>query len=196
MTSARAQRSVGEWASLAPELLRPLGSRRLLEAYLTAIRESATATGHHRLTVHIGGVTGAAEIAEFAQALSHAGLGAGAVLQNAAVLARPEQLIATGSALWVDLPELIRTACGRPAELLFDSVEDGMPPLVQDLLKGLAAAGVGNRVGVDLSGGSVVALAPALYRMGFRHFATGPGQAEALRLLLGQTAVPAREFVH
>jgi hypothetical protein len=42
----------------------------------------------------------------------------------------------------------------------------------------------------------VVALAPALYRMGFRHFATGPGQAEALRLLLGQTAVPAREFVH
>ncbi|HEX3611531.1 MAG TPA: pyruvate, phosphate dikinase [Sporichthyaceae bacterium] len=197
LSSARARRSVGEWASLAPELLRPLGSQALLDAYLTAIGQSAAATGHQRLTVHIGGVSSAAEVSAFAQRLGDAGLCAGAVLQNAAVLARPEQLAATGAALWVDLPELIRTSCGQPAELLFDAVDEGLVPLVEDLLVGLARAGSASRIGVDLSGGSVTALAPALHRMGYRHFAAAAaGQAEALRLLLGRTAVPTPEANH
>ncbi len=60
-----------------------------------------------------------------------------------------------------------------------------------------ARAGSTSRIGVDLSGGSVTALAPALHRMGYRHFAmAAAGQAEALRLLLGRTAVPTPDANH
>ncbi|MGQ0844452.1 MAG: pyruvate, phosphate dikinase [Sporichthyaceae bacterium] len=195
LISARARRTVGEWASLAPELLAPLGAPRLLDAYVDGIAAAAERVGHKQVTVHLGGVTNPAEVARFVERVGESSLAAGAVLSNAAILARPALLVETGAALWIDLPELIRTACGRPAELLF-SVDEDLPPLVEDLLVFLAAATAGTRIGVDLSGGSVAHLAPALHRWGYRHFAAGPGQAEALRLVLGQTAVPDAGFAH
>ena len=195
LTSARARRTIGEWASLAPELLHPLGSPALLDVYLDAIAAAAARAGHKQVTVHLGGATDATQITTFVERLGDSGLAAGAVLANAAVLARPALLHATGAALWVDLPELIRTACGRPAELLFTPDED-LPPLVEDLLVYLAAAGSDARLGVDLSGGSVAHLAPTLHRWGYRHFATSAGQAEALRLVLGQAVSPEKQFEH
>jgi pyruvate,orthophosphate dikinase len=195
LTSTRARRLIGEWASLSPELLRPLGSPALLDAYLHAIRAAADAAAHTDVTVLIGGVTESSELTTYCARAAAFGLGAGAVLQNVAVLSRPAELVATGAALWVDLHELNRTAHGYPAELLF--MGDGgfdIPAIVQDLLRSLATADA--RVGIDFSGTPGAEAAPVLYGLGFRRFATAAGHAEPLRLQLGQITAGNAAFVH
>ena len=210
LTSARARRSVGDWASLSPQLLRPLGSATLLDAYLAAIAAATADANHDAVTVLLGGITCAAELSSFCRHAAQHGLAPGAVLQNVAVLSRPAELATSGAALWVDLHELNRTAYGYPAELLFtttagyptagadspDPVTFGIAPVVEDLLRNLAAAQHHAPIGVDLSGTPGADVAPALYDLGFRHFATGAGHAEPLRLQLGQAAAQAATFVH
>jgi pyruvate,orthophosphate dikinase len=207
LTSPRARRLIEEWASLAPHLLLPLGARRLLVAFLRAIAAAAAESGHAETTVLIGGVTSAAEIDAFAElAAAHDGIAAGAVLANPTVLFRAEALPRPGRALWVDLHELTRAAHGYPDELLFTiselsgsgapvgAVEGAAPgsslnPLVRHQLEELiSAAAGGGRVGVDMAGASHAGIAPELYRAGFRNFTSASGQAEELRLLLGQGA--------
>jgi pyruvate,orthophosphate dikinase len=209
LTSARARRSIGDWASLSAELLRPLGSPALLDAYLGAIAAAVRSTGHTDVTVLIGGVTAAAELSSYCRRAGDFGITPGAVLQNVAVLSRPAQLTSTGAALWVDLHELNRTAHGYPAELLFTMDADaatggdhapagafGIAPVVEDLLASLVAADLGATVGVDLSGTSGGEVAPLLYGLGFRRFATTPAHAQPLRLQLGQAAAHGATFAH
>jgi pyruvate,orthophosphate dikinase len=193
-TSPRARRLIGEWASLSPELLSPLGSPALVDAYLSAIAAAVHAAGHHEVTVLAGGITRSGELTDFCDRATAFGLEPGAVLQNVVVLSRPADLAATGAALWVDLHELNRTAHGHPSELLFTA--DGgfdIPAIVQDLLEALAATGP---VGVDLSGTPGADVAPLLHRLGFRRFATGAGHAEPLRLQLGRLAAAGAGFLH
>ncbi|HEY3605573.1 MAG TPA: pyruvate, phosphate dikinase [Sporichthyaceae bacterium] len=207
LTSPRARHLIDEWASLAPQLLLPLGPRRLVVAWLEAIAGAVADTGHPATTVLLGGVTRAAELAAFAELAGHVGLACGAVLSNPTVLFDAELLTRQGHPLWVDLHELTRCAHGYPDELLFAISEltaDGGPdeaapgtalnPLVRDLLGELVVLG-GGRIGVDLAGASPAGIAPELYRMGFRTFTAGPAGAEELRLLLGQAVADNAEGV-
>ncbi len=68
-----------------------------------------------------------------------------------------------------------------------------MRHLVSEVVR--VASGSG-RVGVDMSGASHSGIAPELYAAGFRHFTSAPGQAEELRLLLGQGAGASGEEAH
>jgi pyruvate,orthophosphate dikinase len=207
LTSPRARRLIEEWASLAPHLLLPLGTRRLLVAFLRAVSAAAREAGHRAATVLIGGVTNAAEIDAFADlASAHDNIATGAVLSNPTVLFRPEALPRAERALWVDLHELTRAAHGYPDELLFTISELSAPgataspgegvapgsslnPLVRHQLDELIRTARGSgRIGVDMAGAAHSGIAPELYRAGFRNFTSASGQAEELRLLLGQGA--------
>lgn len=201
MTSPRARSWIHEWTALAPHLLIPVGPRRLLGAYAAGVSRAAADTGHRRVTLLIGGITTSAELLAFADLISgDSPVSAGAVLQNPAVLHRPERLIQSGLELWVDLAELVRTSCGRPEELLYGTADvdvnhDPQPPmtalpeLVSTQLSGLvtAAAGVSS-VGVDVAGHLDVPHIRTLYRLGVRRYTTTSGQAAELRLALGQLA--------
>jgi hypothetical protein len=96
----------------------------------------------------------------------------------------------------VDLAELVRTSCGRPDELLYltgdltDSVATAaLPELVVDLLRGLVSAGrAGPALGVEVAGHANPGYIGTLYELGVRRFTSTAGQAEELRLALGQLA--------
>jgi len=184
LTSVRARAWVEKWTALAPHLLMPLGAPRLIAGYVAGARAAAGAAAHPALTVLAAGITTAAELDEFA-AMVGPDLSAGAVLQNPAVLADPEGLLRGGSALWVDLAELVRTTLGRPEELLYTDAPTKLPPLLTDLLRSVSGQEGGGRVGVRLTGNSVAA-ATALYDLGFRVYSSSPAQAGELRLLFGQ----------
>lgn len=165
----------------------------LLDAYIAGVAEAAAE--YEDVCLLLGGATRPSEIVEFAERAAARGLRAGAVLQNAAVLARPYEILATGATLWIDLAELNRTVCGRPPEQL-PATELEIIPLVADLLVGLVGAG-GTGVGIDLSGiADADVVGAALYANGFRTFATARGRVEALRLVLGQAALPIGTFEH
>jgi pyruvate,orthophosphate dikinase len=206
MTSPRARSWIHEWTALAPHLLVPLGPARLLTAYIRAITAAARDTGHQHATLLIGGITDAAELTAFAEMVgTDAPVRVGAVLQNPVVLHHPDALVRAGHDLWVDLAELVRTACGRPDELLYltgdlatspagSAAPAGavLPALIADQLAGLvgaaAAAGSGTAVGVEVAGHANPALTAALFGLGIRRFTSTAGQAEELRLALGQLA--------
>jgi len=128
---------------------------------------------------------------------------AGAVLQNPVVLHHPERLAVGGHSLWVDLAELVRTSCGRPEELLYltgnltdtadaSTVTDpvaALPALITDQLGALVAATAGrSELGVEVAGHANPTFTGALYALGVRRFTSTAGQAEELRLALGQLA--------
>ncbi len=197
MTSPRARRWIHEWTALAPHLLVPLGPRRLLTAYISAINSAAQETKHDAVTLLIGGITEPAELEEFAGMVgADSPVAAGAVLQNPVVLHAPTRLTSGGHQLWVDLAELVRTSCGRPDELLYltgdltDSVaEAALPELVVDLLRGLVRAGhAGPALGVEVAGHANPGYIGNLFEVGVRRFTSTARQAEELRLALGQLA--------
>jgi hypothetical protein len=127
------------------------------------------------------------------------------VLQNPVVLHHPDRLAVGGHSLWVDLAELVRTSCGRPEELLYltgnladatdpSAVADPaadlrLPELITDQLRALVAATAGRReLGVEVAGHANPTFTRALYDLGVRRFTSTAGQAEELRLALGQLA--------
>ncbi|MGQ0464333.1 MAG: pyruvate, phosphate dikinase [Sporichthyaceae bacterium] len=210
LTSPRARRLINEWASLAPHLLLPLGTGRLLIAWLAAIARAVEDSGHRDTTVLLGGVTNPAEIDAFVDLVgAHSCLQAGAVLGNPTVLFAPEQLVGADRTLWVDLHELTRAAHGYPEELMFTISEltaggaigevppgTALNPLVRYLLKELFSEDGGGRVGIDLSGASAANIAGDLYRLGARTFTSAGGGAEELRLLAAQAACGKSEVNH
>lgn len=205
MTSPRARSWIHEWTALAPHLLVPLGPRRLLGAYIRAITSAAETTGHDDTTLLIGGITDANELTAFADMLgANSPVAAGAVLQNPVVLHHPDRLTVGGHCLWVDLAELVRTSCGRPEELLYltGDLTDAaaataadpahvvqLPALITDQLGALVAASAGRSgLGVEVAGHANPTFTKALYALGVRRFTSTAGQAEELRLALGQLA--------
>jgi pyruvate,orthophosphate dikinase len=197
MTSPRARSWIHEWTALAPHLLVPLGPRRLLTSYVRAISAAARDTGHAQTSLLIGGITDASELVAFAAMLGpEPAVGAGAVLQNPVVLHDPSRLTAQGHALWVDLADLVRTSCGRPDELLYltggllGSVDGAwLPELVSDQLGRLVTAAAGqSALGVEVAGHANPDITRGLHSLGFRRFTSTAGQAEELRLALGQYA--------
>ena len=197
LSSARARSWTEKWTSLAPHLLHPLGPQRLLAAYAQGAAAAAREAGHDAVTLLIGGITSARELAQFAE-LAGSGVATGAVVQNPAVLADPGALAGTGQTLWIDLAELVRTTLGQPEELLYIEEEAGtaspaerqLPPLVERLLSELISTGSAFPVGARLTSNAVTA-ATALYELGIRRYASSITQAEQLRLVFGQHAVEA-----
>ncbi|HXP58657.1 MAG TPA: pyruvate, phosphate dikinase, partial [Streptosporangiaceae bacterium] len=197
LSSARARSWIEKWTSLAPHLLHPLGPQRLLAAYAQGAAAAAREAGHDAVTLLIGGITSARELAQFAE-LAGTGVATGAVVQNPAVLADPGALAGTGQTLWIDLAELVRTTLGQPEELLYIEEEAGtaspaerqLPPLVERLLSELISTGSAFPVGARLTSNAVTA-ATALYELGIRRYASSITQAEQLRLVFGQHAVEA-----
>ena len=208
LSSARAQRMVSEWAGLAPHLLLPLGSSRLVEAMLRAIGSAAADSGHDDVTVIISGITDHSELHAFREMADRATrLRVGALLQNPAVVFSAADLLDDGQVIWVDLHELIRTSHGYPENLLFsdEAFEEyvaagrterhpraSLNPLVQQLLANLLEAAdkrADIRVGADLGGAPLVAVIGDVYKVGFRRFTSPAEQWECIRLLLGQSSL-------
>lgn len=205
LSSARARRWIDEWTALAPHLLLPLGPLRLLNAYIRGTRSAAHDARHSAVTLLIGGITEAEELRAFAD-LVDGELEVGAVLQNPAVLFDTAALALSERTLWIDLPELVRTSLGQPEELLYVEEHLGeaeaestafslipLPPLVERLIHDLLAARGSGRVGVRLTSSSSATSAATMYDLGVRTFTSSAGQAEGLRLILGQHALKGRQ---
>ncbi len=204
LMSARARRMVAQWASLTPHLLLPLGPLRIVGAVLAGIDEAARASDRQRVTVHLAGLTTAAEMRQFAALVAaHPAIGgAGAVLQNVAALTVVADIAPSARSLWIDVPEIIRSFHGYPEELLLivseltGQSESGrtkpgahvlaIPALRALIEPAIAVAGPGCRVGVELQGVGDVDLATSLYETGFRNFSRSATQGQQLRLVLGQ----------
>jgi pyruvate, orthophosphate dikinase len=201
--SPRAQRLIGEWTSLAPQLLLPMGVRTFRRAMLAGIAEAAEATSAHDVNVVLGGVTSPGEVRAL-KALAPEGLGVGVVAQNMASLAAAVELSEACTVLWLDIAEITRSYYGfaSPLSLADDVFEvystDGMiennprgvlAPMVADALAAVASRADAVRIGVDL-GNAVWApsLISELYRTGIRRFSLVPSHAAGVRLTLGQNS--------
>jgi pyruvate, orthophosphate dikinase len=201
--SPRAQRLIGEWTSLAPQLLLPMGVRTFRRAMLAGIAEAAEATSAHAVNVVLGGVTSPGEVRAL-KALAPDGVGVGVVAQNMASLAAAVELSEACAVLWLDIAEITRSYYGfaSPLSLADDVFEvystDGMiennprgvvAPMVADALAALTRASRVDaaRIGVDC-GNAVWApsLISELYRTGIRRFSLVPSHAAGVRLTLGQ----------
>lgn len=202
MTSPRARRWIHEWTSLAPHLLLPMGPRRLLRSYLAAVGRAARESSQASVSLLLGGITHATELAAFQQMLEPTSpISVGAVVQNPVVLHSPEALADNGGDIWIDLAELVRTSCGRPEELLYLStevngvpapggvVDTELPGLITDQLSALVAA-FGRRpgLGIEVAGHVNPHFTRILFDAGFRRFTSTAGQSHELRLALGQFA--------
>lgn len=205
--SPRAQRMISTWASLAPRLFLPLGLKGLYRPLLRGIADAARETGHAAVTPLAAAITAVEELQAFRRDAAEFGLPrAGAMLQSPAGLAEAAALAEAGSALWIDIREVIRTFYGYPSALSFgDDVFEGyvadgylrinprtglgrhLSRLLGDLV---AAVGLhpGARLGVDCGDGTAHSLLEDLYHAGLRTFSVPAGATAGMRLALGHLA--------
>ncbi|MCW2736688.1 pyruvate, phosphate dikinase [Nocardioides sp.] len=193
LSTARARRLLDHWTALAPEQLEPLGWTGLLERCLAGVAGAVADAGRTDVAVLLAGVTTPEDLERFAELVGEQStVEVGAVLQNAAAVFDITGFAASGRALWIDLPALIRSVEGRTDDLLLAPTPEGDRPdrglsswpLVAWLLDALPVVD-GPPLGVVLpaSGG---ALATDLHSLGVRRFASSSVHAEQLRLLLAQ----------
>lgn len=209
--SPRARQLISTWASLAPRLFLPLGLKGLYVSLLRGIAAAARETGHRQVTPLIAAITSPRELAAFRQAAAEAGLErVGAVLQSPAGVAAAPSLAAPGTALWVDIGELIRTSHGFLSALSFGDdvfenyVAEGLmeqnprtrlAPLLRDGFEGLvrtAEAATDCRLGIECREATAMSLVEDLYAAGLRTFSVPAATASGIRLRLGQLATKER----
>ena len=205
LMSARARRLVDQWTSLRPELLLPLGPLGLITAMLRGVARAAGEAPGVEVSVCIGRITSADEMATFAGLVAEqGGLHAGATVQNVAALSEIDDIRRHAGTVWIDVPEIIRSFHGYPEELLLTVSEltaseaggrttPGGHVLMRPGLRRLVAGGVPAasgtcRVGIELHGVGNLALAIELFDLGYHSFSRSPLQAQQLRLVLGRRA--------
>ena len=125
-------------------------------------------------------------------------------------LAAAPSLAAPGTALWVDIGELIRTSHGFLSALSFGDdvfenyVAEGLmeqnprtrlAPLLRDGFEGLvrtAEAATDCRLGIECREATAMSLVEDLYAAGLRTFSVPAATASGIRLRLGQLATKER----
>jgi pyruvate, orthophosphate dikinase len=207
VSSERARKLIESWTGLPPRLFLPLGVTSYYRPLVRGIAAAAKSAGHRGVTALIGGITDPVEFEKFlAEARETGAIRAGAVLQNVAALHAGVAMARENAALWVDLNEIIRTAHGFPAELLYasdvfeDYLSDGylgrnpraaLNPLLLDMIVGLRKAAdrhAGCRFAIDSGSASSLEIMAELFSVGYRAFSVPAGQCERFRLLFGQWA--------
>jgi pyruvate, orthophosphate dikinase len=155
--------------------------------------------------VLLGGISSAEEFSIFRQLVGQfKPLAAGAMIQNAAALHIAPRLVQDGASPWLEIPEIVRTACGYIAEVqqcetaIDEYVTAGnleRNPLRQ--LHNFLVAPLGKlamaasqrpdgTAGIDCNQGGSAELVASLYRLGFRRFSTPVARRDEIRQLLGQ----------
>lgn len=203
--SPRAQRMIGEWASLAPQLLLPMGLRAFHRSLLRGIAAAAHEVAESSVTVVLGGVTNRREPDALAEACRPFKLlSVGVSVQNFAALRAIDDFTTHGYPVWIDITELTRSYFGFPSALsLADEVfetytSEGLMlfnprvRLAPELVDALAIVrNLGSRVaavGADCGAGAAPGLVADLHSVGLRTFSLSPNQSAALRLALGHAA--------
>jgi len=156
------------------------------------------------VTPLIGGVIDGREVRSFCKLASDVGLGAGAIVQNAAALVQAGEIANCCETVWIDVAETIRTVYGFPSEVLhatktlnnyagagFIGANPFSRPaaFLAGLLRSTAELENGQdaaALGIDFSGGFSPILAGGLRELGFRRFAASPAHRDELRLILSQ----------
>jgi pyruvate,orthophosphate dikinase len=202
VSSDRARRLIENWQELPPGFFLPLGSMAYLRAMLLGISAAAESARYRGTTALIGGISSSSEFVAFQQEARQAGLGAGAMIQNAMALDDAVQIAESGVPIWIDVGDIVRTLYGFPIEVqqslevLDQYVKEDfvranpfrhLPSYVTSLLAAAAtAAEKGAPLGIE---GSAVPpeLLVELHRTGFRRFSVPIGRRDELRFLLGRS---------
>lgn len=201
--SARAQRLIGDWMNLAPQLFLPMGLKTLQRALIRGVAAAAADSPETRTTVLLGGVTNCGEIDALAElSRSNGSLAVGVSIQNVGALYAVEGFAAGGHAIWLDIMEITRSFFGLPSALslvdeVFENyVSEGLvsfnprlrvaPVLLEVITSATEKVRSAVRLGVECGSGTSPSLAVDMYRAGLRVFSVAPNRSAAIRLALGQ----------
>jgi pyruvate, orthophosphate dikinase len=202
--SPRAQRMIGEWASLAPQLLLPMGLRSFHRSLLRGISEAADNARESSVTVILAGVTNRCEPDALAKACRSLGsLSVGVSVQNFGALLAAREFTDNGYPVWIDIMEITRTFFGFPSALsladdVFESyTSEGLmsfnprsrvaPPLLEAIGRASTPAPESAEVAADCGAGATPSLVTDLHSVGLRTFSFSPNRSAAVRLALGHT---------
>lgn len=203
--SPRAQRMISTWASLAPRLFLPLGMKSFYAPLLRGIADAMRESNHVEFTPLVPGINGAPELNAFRTAAVEVGIErVGAVLRSPCALADMAAIANSGSALWIDLREVIRTFYGYPSALSFGddvfevyAAEGHMPhnprtklgthlgALIRDAVA-RARESANPRLGMECGEGVALSLFEDLYDAGVRTFSVPAAALPSVRLALGR----------
>ncbi|MDH4277989.1 MAG: PEP-utilizing enzyme, partial [Acidimicrobiia bacterium] len=207
--SPRAQRLIGDWMGIAPQLLLPMGMPALHEALISGI---AAAAAQHRtgsLTVLLGGVTQTREVEALARLTQRiAGdLSVGAVIGSVAGLESISGITEAGHPVWLSVIDLLRSFHGFPsalslaedvlgayvaAEMMDSNPLTALPPMLsRQLADLLSAEPAARRVGLDQATRISTQIVMELRTAGLAVYSIDPARAGTIRLPLGQAAASA-----
>ncbi len=199
--SERARDLISNWDDIPATQFLPLGNRHLNRAMLEGISESCAPEDRSRVRIFAGGITGLVEFEAFRSGVQNdAGLAAGLLVQNAILLTRIADIRATGTTIWLDPNEIIRTACGYPMHVMqMPSVldaycEQGLaranpfrepPDFIANNLERIGSH-TNDEVGILGAGNIDGQFLSLLHDVGYRRFSSSTGTADILRVKLAR----------
>ena len=199
VSSDRARRLIENWQELPPGFFLPLGSMTYLLAILSGISAASEKAQYKDVGVLIGGISAVSEFAVFQREAQQVGLSAGAMIQNVMALDNILQFVDSGTPVWINVADIVRTVYGFPIEvqqsldvldqyakekLIQTNPFRNLPLYVTNLLSGAASAAErGVSLGIEGSGVPHELLVK-LHRMGFRRFSVPVGRRDELRFVL------------